>query len=104
GTTTPATTYVLPSVGPDGTLYVAFLDGFDTKNKNRNGHVYVTKAPDDGVTFGPFVEAASPGENPNGYLPNTNFRDGIIESFTSRQTYPGHVYLPYEAGDARSVR
>src|SRR5215217_6325678 len=100
GVTTPATTYVYPSVGADGTLYVAFVGGFDTTNKNRVGHVYVTRSLDDGVTFGPFVEAATPGENPNGFLPNTNFRDGIIESFTASQTYPGHVYLTYEDWDA----
>jgi hypothetical protein len=99
GITTPATTYVYPSVGSDGTLYVAFVGGFDTTNKNRVGHVYVTKSTDDGVTFGPFVEAATPGENPNGYLPNTLFRDGIIENFTASPTYPGHVYLTYEDWD-----
>ena len=102
GVTTPATTYVYPSVGADGTLYVAFVGGFDTTNKNRVGHVYVTRSLDDGVTFGPFVEAATPGENPNGFLPNTNFRDGIIENFTASQTYPGHVYLTYEDWDAAS--
>jgi hypothetical protein len=100
GITTPATTYVYPSVGRDGTLYVAFVGGFDTTNKNRVGHVYVTKSVDDGVTFGPFVEAATPGENPDGFLPNTSFRDGIIESFTASPTYPGHVYLTYEDWDA----
>ena len=99
GTTTPATTYVYPSVGSDGTLYVAFVGGFDTKNKNRVGHVYVTKSIDDGKTFGPFVEAATPGENPDGFLPNTNFRDGIIENFAASPTYPGHLYLTYEDWD-----
>jgi hypothetical protein len=100
GVTTPATTYVYPSVGADGTLYIAFVGGFDTTNKNRVGHVYVTKSTDDGVTFSPFVVAATPGENPNGFLPNTNFRDGIIENFTASPTYPGHVYLTYEDWDA----
>jgi hypothetical protein len=99
GITTPATTYVIPSVGSDGTLYVAFVGGFDTTNKNRVGHVYVTKSTDDGETFGPFVAAATPGENPNGFLPNTNFRDGIIESFAASPTYAGHVYLTYEDWD-----
>jgi hypothetical protein len=99
GTTTPATTYVIPSVGSDGTLYVAFVGGFDTKNKNRVGHVFVTKSTDDGKTFGPFVQAATPGENPTGSLPNTNFRDGIIESFAASPTYPGHLYLTYEDWD-----
>src|SRR4051794_31648285 len=99
GVTTPATTYVYPSVGSDGTLYVAFVGGFDTKNKNRIGRVFVTKSVDDGKTFGPFVEAATPGENPNGFLPNTKFRDGIIESFAASPTYPGHLYLTYEDWD-----
>ncbi len=99
GVTTPATTYVYPSVGRDGTLYVAFVGGFDTTNKNRVGHVYVTKSTDDGVTFGPFVAAATPSENPNGSFPNTSFRDGIIESFTSSPTYAGHLYLTYEDWD-----
>src|SRR3954471_19204928 len=100
GTTTPATTYVYPSVGSDGTLYVAFVGGFDTSNKNRVGRVFVTRSVDDGVTFGPFVEAAAPGENPDGFLPNTSFRDGIIESFAASATYPDHVYLTYEDWDA----
>jgi hypothetical protein len=97
--TTPASTYVYPSVGSDGTVYVAFVSGFDTTNKNRVGHVYVTKSVDDGRTWGPFVLAASPGENPNGFLPNTSFRDGIIEHFAASPTYPGHAYLTYEDWD-----
>src|SRR4051794_22527552 len=99
GTTTPATTFVIPSVGSDGTLYGAFVGGFDTKNKNRVGHVFVTKSTDDGKTFGPFVEAAAPGENPDGFLPNTRFRDGIIESFAASPTFSGHLYLTYEDWD-----
>lgn len=98
--TTPANTYVYPSVGPDGTVYVAFISGYDTKNKNRVGNVYVSKSTDDGQTWGPFTRAATPVENPNGSFANTNFRDGIIESFASSQTYPGHVYLAYENYDS----
>jgi hypothetical protein len=97
--TTPGNTYVYPSVGPDGTVYVAFVSGYDL-NKNRVGHVYVTKSVDDGNSWGPFVLAASPIENPLGYLPPTNFRDGIIEHFTASPTYSGHVYLTYENWDA----
>jgi hypothetical protein len=97
--TGPANTYVYPSVSPDGTVYVAFVSGFDTTNKNRVGHVYVTKSVDDGRTWGPFVLAATPIENPLGYFPPTNFRDGIIENFAASPTYPGHVYLTYENWD-----
>ena len=98
--TTPATTYVYPSVAPDGTVYVAFVGGYDTKNKNRTGAVYVTKSTDDGRTWGPFVQAAVPVENPNGFFANTSFRDGIIEAFAASETYPGHAYLAYENWDA----
>jgi hypothetical protein len=96
--TTPGNTYVYPSVGSDGTVYVAFEGGFDL-NKNKVGHLYVAKSVDDGKTWGPFVIAASPIENPNGYLPPTNFRDGIIENFAASPRYPGHVYLTYENYD-----
>jgi hypothetical protein len=96
--TTPGNTYVYPSIGPDGTVYVAFIGGFDL-NKNKVGHVYVTKSTDDGRTWTPFVIAASPIENPRGFLPPTNFRDGILENFAASPTYPGHVYLTYENYD-----
>jgi hypothetical protein len=97
--TTPATTYVYPSIDAAGVLYVAFVGGFDTKNKNRVGAIYVTKSVDDGRTFGPYVKVAEAGENPNGYLPNTNFRDGIIENFAASPTYPGHGYVTWEDWD-----
>jgi len=96
--TTPGNTYVYPSIGPDGTVYVAFEGGFDL-NKNKVGHIYVAKSVDDGHTWGPFVVAASPIENPFGYFPPTNFRDGILENFAASPTYPGHVYLTYENWD-----
>jgi hypothetical protein len=96
--TTPGNTFVYPSVASDGTVYVAFVSGYDL-NKNRVGHVYVTKSVDDGRTWGPFVLAASPIENPLGYFPPTNFRDGIIENFTASPTYPGHLYLTYQNYD-----
>jgi hypothetical protein len=96
--TTPGNTYVYPSIGSDGTVYVAFEGGFDL-NKNKVGHIYVTKSVDDGRTWGPFVEAASPIENPLGYFPPTKFRDGILENFAASPTYPGHVYLTYENWD-----
>jgi hypothetical protein len=97
--TTPATTYVYPSIDAAGVLYVAFVGGFDTKNKNRVGAIYVTKSVDDGRTFGPYVKVAEAGENPNGFLPNTNFRDGIIENFSASPTYPGHAYMTWENWD-----
>jgi len=96
--TTPGNTYVYPSIGPDGTVYVAFEGGFDL-NKNKVGHIYVAKSADDGQTWGPFVVAASPIENPHGYFPPTNFRDGILENFAASPAYSGHLYLTYENWD-----
>jgi len=100
---TPANTYVYPSIGPDGTVYVAYVSGYDTTNKNRIGHVYVTRSQDDGVTWTPFTLAATPVENPNGFFANTSFRDGIIENFAASPTYPGHVYLTYENWDGTAA-
>src|SRR5256714_6617294 len=76
--TTPGNTFIYPSIGPDGTVYVAFVGGFDL-NKNKVGHADVTKSGDDGRTFAPLVVAATPVENPNGFFPNPNLRAGIIE-------------------------
>jgi hypothetical protein len=97
--TTPSNTYIYPSVGSDGTVYAAFIGGYDTNNKNRVGSVYVTWSHDDGVTWAPFVKAATPIENPNGSFANTLFRDGIIENFTASPAYPNHAYLTYESWD-----
>jgi hypothetical protein len=97
--TTPGNTYVYPSVGSDGTVYVAFVGGYDLNKNRAQGHVYVTRSTDDGQTWGQFVEAATPIENPHGFFPPTNFRDGIIENFAASPTYPGHVYLTYENWD-----
>jgi hypothetical protein len=97
---TPANTYVYPSIDAGGTVYVAFVSGYDLKSKNRVGSLYVTRSSDDGRTFAPFTRAASPVENPVGALQNTTFRDGIIESFAASPAYPGHAYLTYEDYDA----
>ena len=97
--TSPSNTYIYPSIGSDGTVYAAFVGGYDTNNKNRVGSVYVTWSHDDGVTWAPFVKAATPIENPNGAFANTSFRDGIIENFTASPTYPNHAYLTYESWD-----
>jgi hypothetical protein len=70
------------------------VGGFDTTNKNRVGHVYVTRSNDDGVTFGTFVEATTPRENPDGVSANTKFRDGIIEHFAASPTHVGHHLSP----------
>jgi hypothetical protein len=68
------------------------------RSPNERGPVtlYVAKSTDDGVSFSPFVAAATVGTLPQNDLPNTTFRDGITESFAASPTYPGHLYLTYE--------
>jgi hypothetical protein len=58
--------------------------------------MYVSRSTDDGQTFSRFVAAATTQTLPGCCLPNTNFRDGITESFAASPTYPGHLYLAYE--------
>jgi hypothetical protein len=85
--TGPLNEYVYPSIDADGNVYVAFA---------ASGKIYVAKSEDDGVTWSPFVLAATAGLIPTAGLPNTRFRDGILESFAASPTYGGHLYLTYE--------
>jgi hypothetical protein len=96
--TGPATTYVYPSVAPDGTLYVA-LASFATSKGAVNADIYVTKSTDDGQTFAPWVKVATAFGNPGDFV-NGNFRDGILESFAASRTDSGHLYVAYEAWNA----
>jgi len=100
--TGPSNTFVYPSVDAAGDLYVAFA-AFPI-NRNRGPvTLYVTRSTDDGVTFSPFVAAATVGTLPTDDLPNTTFRDGITESFAASPTYPGHLYLTYEDWDGTQM-
>jgi hypothetical protein len=92
--TGPSTTYVYPSVDAAGTLYVA-LAAFDSAHGEVDADIYVTKSVDDGRTFGPWVKVARAHGHPADFA-NGGFRDGILESFTASQTYPGHLYVTYE--------
>src|SRR5438105_1359500 len=108
-TTLPFNAFWEGGMHPNGEIDVSYSDnmgrnwvrgnGGRALDNNRVCHGHATKSVDDGRTWGPFVLAASPVENPLGYLPPTNFRDGIIENFTASPTYPGHLYLTYENYD-----
>ncbi|OLC57582.1 MAG: hypothetical protein AUH85_03010 [Chloroflexi bacterium 13_1_40CM_4_68_4] len=96
--TSPSNTYVYPSIDQAGDLYVAFVS-FPRPTIATTTTIYVTKSTDDGVTFGPFVPVATAGVQPDGILPNTTFRDGIVENFAASPTYRGHLYLTWEDWD-----
>jgi hypothetical protein len=95
-------TYIYPSVDAAGTVYIAFAS-FPNPAKSATATLYVSHSSDDGQTFSPFVAAATAGTLPACCLPNTNFRDGITESFTASPTYPGHLYLTYEDWDGTQM-
>jgi hypothetical protein len=93
----PAVTYVYPSVDAAGNVYVSVVS-FPPSGKASS--IYVARSTDDGRTWAPFVTAVPDvGLLPMDALPNTSFRDGIVENFTASRTYPGHLYLTYEDWD-----
>jgi hypothetical protein len=95
-------TYIYPSIDAAGTVYIAFAS-FPQPAKTATATLYVSHSSDDGQTFSPFVAAATAGTLPACCLPNTNFRDGITESFAASPTYPGHLYLTYENWDGTQM-
>jgi hypothetical protein len=93
----PAVTYVYPSVDAAGNVYVSVVS-FPPSGKASS--IYVARSGDDGRTWSPFVQAVPDvGLLPTAALPNTTFRDGIVESFTASRAHAGHLYLTYENWD-----
>jgi hypothetical protein len=98
--TGPSTTYVYPSVDTAGRVHIAFAAFPPCCSEPAS--IWVTRSLDDGKTWGPFVEVVSGLQTVNS-LPNTTFRDGILEHFAASETYPGHLYLVYEAWDGEQM-
>jgi hypothetical protein len=97
----PGTTYVYDSVGADGTVYAALVS-FPPSGKASN--IYVTHSSDCGHTWAPFSLAVPDvGLFPGSSLPNTRFRDGIVENFVASPTYAGHAYLTWENWDGTQM-
>jgi hypothetical protein len=91
----PSTTYVYPSVDAAGTLF-ASVASFPAKSGSASAEIWVGRSTDDGNTFTWFDTGAASHGTPGCCLPNTTFRDGILENFVASPTYPGHVYMTYE--------
>ena len=101
--TGPSNTFAYPSVDAAGDLYIAFAALPLNRNKPPTT-IYVSRSVDDGRTFTPFVAAVrGVGVLPTTDLPNTLFRDGILENFAASPTYPGHLYLTYEDWDGTQM-
>jgi hypothetical protein len=98
--TGPSNTYIYPSIDASGTVYVAF-SSFPACCSSP-GAIYVARSTDDGVSWGPFVKVVD-GVQLVDSLPNTRFRDGILESFAASPTYPGHLYVTWENWDGTQM-
>jgi hypothetical protein len=96
----PSNTYVYPAYDAAGNVYIAFAS-FPVCCSSPAA-VYVTRSTDGGDTWSPFVQVVG-GLQTVGRLPNTTFRDGILEHFAASVTHPGHLYLVYEAWDGTQM-
>jgi len=99
--TGPSTTFIYPSVDAAGDVY-ASLAAFKPPNGSPVT-LYVARSTDDGNTFSPWVRVAQTGAITTCCLPNTSFRDGIVENFAASPTYPGHLYLTWESWDGSQM-
>jgi hypothetical protein len=95
--TGPVTEYVYPAVDAAGNVYVAVASDKPTANDQKT--IYVARSTDDGVTWSAFMPVVQARQLPGCCLPNTTFRDGILEHFTASPDYPGHLYVVWEDWD-----
>jgi hypothetical protein len=98
----PATTYIYPSVDTAGTLF-ASVASFPSSSGATAAELWVARSTDDGKTFTWFDTGQKSRGTPGPDLPNTTFRDGILENFVASPTYPGHLYLTYEDWDGTQM-
>jgi hypothetical protein len=97
----PAATYAYPSIDADGTIFVSVASFF--AGGSSDAELFVGKSTDDGNTF----TWRDTGQRAHGTtdpdLPNTTFRDGILENFAASPTYANHVYMTYEDWDGTQM-
>jgi hypothetical protein len=98
--TGPSTTYVYPMIDAAGNVYVAFAAFPPCCSSPAS--VYVARSTDDGMTWGSFVQVVG-GIQTVASLPNTRFRDGILESFAASPNYAGHLYVAWEDWDGTQM-
>jgi hypothetical protein len=96
----PANTYVYPSYDGAGNVYIAFASFPACCSSPAS--IYVTRSTNGGQTWSPFVQVVGGLQTVNS-LPNTTFRDGILEHFAASPTYPGHLYLVFEGWDGTQM-
>ncbi len=97
-------TYVYLDVDPSGNLFLEYTNF--AQLFSNSGRAVVQKSTDGGQSFGPSqVGPSFTGEpfvsrtNDGWTLPNTTFRDGIIDYFAVSHAHPGHLYIAAEQWD-----
>ncbi len=93
--------YVYPAVNPSGDLYLAIASSSPSRPTAKT--IYVARSTDDGQTFGPWVKVADATLIGSCCLPNTRFRDGILQNFAASEDHPGHLYAVWEAWDGTQM-
>jgi hypothetical protein len=96
--TGPTNEFVYPAVDAAGNVYVSIAGDHPSPDSKT---IYVARSSDDGVTWSEFMPVAVARQMPGCCLPNTTFRDGILEHFTASPDYPGHLYVVWEDWDGR---
>ena len=95
--TGPTNEYVYPVVDPTGDVYLAIAANSPSDTSVKT--IYVARSTDDGVTFGPWTAVATTPLITDCCLPNTRFRDGILQHFAASEDHPGHLYVVWERWD-----
>jgi hypothetical protein len=95
--TGPVTEFVYPAIDADGNVYISVASDKPTGNDQKT--IYVSRSSDDGVTWSRFMPVAPARQLPGCCLPNTTFRDGILEHFAASPDYRGHLYMVWEDWD-----
>jgi hypothetical protein len=95
--TGPTNEFVYPAVDAAGNVYISIAA--DKPSGNDKKTIYVARSSDDGVTWSEFVPVTQAEIMPGCCLPNTTFRDGILEHFAASPDYPGHLYVVWEDWD-----
>jgi hypothetical protein len=94
--TGPTNEFVYPAVDAAGNVYVSIASDHPSTDRKT---IYVARSSDDGVTWSEFMPVAQATVMSGCCLPNTTFRDGILEHFTASPDFPGHLYLVWEDWD-----
>jgi hypothetical protein len=94
--TGPTNEYVYPAVDAAGNVFLSIAGDSPSPDAKT---IYVARSSDDGASWSSFVPVATVGTIGGCCLPNTTFRDGILEHFAASPDHPGHLYSVWEDWD-----